>query len=213
MSANDPIADSGRNGRIAGCKRCIGARFARHCLSNRCFLPVSLRMIVDLQKLNAAEILLLAAVEGMEGQHHVPCLYDLVIALLRKYGLELDMPGYQTSRRFVELVSLEQKYKREVGYGTSNPMRGDRSALNKRSDNLLILLAGQCKEGLSDRRGGMDHLHMSAGELACFQLASYGLLVKEGRGGRWTSAGEAAVKLALSEQFAPLKDFTFADLD
>jgi hypothetical protein len=170
-------------------------------------------MVVDFEKLNAEEILLLAAVEGMEGQHHVPCLYGLVIALLEKYDLELDKPGYGTSKGFLELEKLAQKRMREVGYWTSNPMRGDRSALNKRSDNLLVLLAGQCKEGLSDRTGGMDHLCMSAGELACFQLASYGLLVEEGRGGDWTLAGEAAVKLALSDQFAPLNDFTFADLD
>ena len=170
-------------------------------------------MLVDFEKLNAEEILLLAAVEGMEGQHHVPCLYDLIIALLEKYGLEMDKPAYEISKRYLELQKLAQKYKREAGYGTSNPMRNDRSALNKRSVNLLVLLAGQCKEGLSDRRGGMDHRHMSAGELACFQLASHGLLVEEGRGGRWTLAGEAAVKLALSGQFAPLDDFTFADLD
>lgn len=174
-------------------------------------------MLADLEKLERYELLLLSAVEGMEGQHHVPRLYDLVIAVLEKYGLEMDKPGYENSNRYLELDKLTSKYKREIGYGMGyggiDPIRGDLSALNKRSFNLLILLAGQCKEGLSDRSGEMDHLHMSAGELACFQLASYGLLVEERRGGRWTPAGEAAVELALSDRFAPPRDFTFADLD
>jgi hypothetical protein len=167
---------------------------------------------IRLEDLATEELLLLQAVEAMEGQHHSARLYDLVIAVLAAYGLDMDTPGYEASPQFLQLESAADKRKHEVGYWAKDRTNGDRSRLNQRSASLLIILAGQCDEITMPQTNEIDHLCMSAGEAACFQLASYDLLAPANRGGFWTPAGKQASAVALSIGFDPISDFMFEDM-
>jgi len=56
---------------------------------------------------------------------------------------------------------------------------------------LLGALAWMCRQYLTDGKGELDHLCMSAGERAVEILARYGLVKPDLRGGTWTPAGKA----------------------
>jgi hypothetical protein len=162
-----------------------------------------------LEGIATEELLLLQAVEAMEGQHHSARLYDLVIAVLAAYGLDIDTPDYETSPQFLQLESVADKRKHEVGYWAKDRLNGDRSRLNQRSKSLLVILAGQCDEIRMPKTNEIDHHCMSAGEAACFQLASYDLLAPANRGGCLTPAGKEASAVALTIGFNPISHFMF----
>jgi hypothetical protein len=148
----------------------------------------------------------------MEVQHHCARLYDLVIGVLAAYGLDMDTSDYEASPQFQQLESAAEKRKHEVGYWAKDRMNFDRSRLNRRSDSLLVILAGQCDEITVPQTNEIDHLCMSAGEAACFQLASYDLITPANRGGYWTPAGKRVRAVALDTSFNPLSDFIFEDM-
>ncbi|MEO6152746.1 MAG: hypothetical protein ABIT09_08620 [Croceibacterium sp.] len=169
-------------------------------------------MIVELEKLCVEELMLLDAAYGMPEYFVHSRLDDVVEEISFEYGFDGFPTHEQNLQYFATLEKLADNYRRAVGYRRNTSMIGDRLRLNKRSHNLLILLAGQCSEKLANSGGWLGDHGMSAPEHAFFQLASYGLLRPAPGGGFWTSEGEKAANFALSDQFAPLKDFTFADL-
>jgi len=57
-------------------------------------------------------------------------------------------------------------------------------------ERMLAAIAHMCGQYMEED-GVVDHMWMSAGELATEILAEYGLLEIEGRGGTWTEAGKA----------------------
>lgn len=68
---------------------------------------------------------------------------------------------------------------------------------NENERALLAALAWMCQQYLGDMESReLDHLCMTAGERAIDLLVDYGLVEPHGRGGRWTAAGEALLRVS-----------------
>jgi len=166
---------------------------------------------VKLELLPEQELLLLHAVEGLEYEFSVGRLYPITLAIVKAYGLDLDGPGYEKSPRRLLLEELVDEYKRQIDYSKTAYLAWDHASLNTRSAHLLALLCALSQESLTSRDGVLYHRGYSAGEEACFCMASFGLL-EDGEGGHFTSKGKELATVALSDEFSPLSDFTFEDL-